>query len=227
MRARLWLVVLFGLIVAPDCVTAVVTLRAQSASVDAPGDTADLCVALDSGGAPVAGTQNDLVWDGSCATLPSASACRISPGTGKQLHGGFPPQFDFTYRALVLSLDDLDPVPDGELYCCGFIVEADPGSCCRVSVVRAGASDPRGSELAATGNSAQLCVRGVGPPGSPTPTGTPDPRGESSDGCQTAPPGLSGVAPVSVLAAVSLAVLLRALSSSIARRALRRRRRER
>src|SRR5215472_1143081 len=62
-----------------------VVLRAILVGVDS-GDAAEVCVSLDSGGARVAGTQNDLVWDGSCATLPDASACEAYGATGKQLH---------------------------------------------------------------------------------------------------------------------------------------------
>jgi hypothetical protein len=188
---------------------AIVELRAESVTVDAPGDTADLCVSLDSGGQEVAGTQNDLVWDGTCATLPGGSSCQANPATGKQLQGGFPPQFDFTFRALVLSLADVDPIPDGPLYCCSFTVEADPGTCCPVSLVRVGASDPRGTSLPTSGNSVQLCV--AAGDGTPVPTRTPIPGSSSEDdGCQLSAPRDSGVLPTALMiGAVVLTVLRR------------------
>src|SRR6516165_8852390 len=80
---------------------ATIVIRATSAVVDQPGDDADVCVTLESGGAQIAGTQNDLVWDPSCATLSDPSACRINPANGKQLFGDLVHQASYTYRALV------------------------------------------------------------------------------------------------------------------------------
>jgi hypothetical protein len=141
-----------------------VTLQISMATVSAPGESAQICVSLNSGGAEVAGTQNDLVWDGGCATLASTGSCQAAGGHGKQLQGGFPPQFDFTYRALILSLADVDPIPDGLLYCCNFQSEAAPGQCCNIGMTRVGASDPRGSALPTTAvGQGQICTaRGSG-----------------------------------------------------------------
>jgi len=36
---------------------------------------------------------------------------------------------DFCLRAIVLSLTDVNPIPDGDLYCCRFSVHAAPGAC--------------------------------------------------------------------------------------------------
>jgi MYXO-CTERM domain-containing protein len=199
---------LVALFISSGRAVAVVELRAEGVTVDAPGDVAQLCVSLDSGGAEVAGTQNDLVWDGSCATLPNSASCEINPATGKQLQGGFPPQFDFTFRALVLSLADVDPIPDGPLYCCSFTVEGDPGTCCPVELVRVGASDPRGTALSTSANTAQLCVAGAG---TPVPTRTPIPGGGGEDdGCQVSGRRDRGVPPtVLVIGLVALAALRR------------------
>jgi hypothetical protein len=179
-----------------------VVLTARSATVPQPGDVADLCVSMQTGGEAVAGVQNDLTWDGRCATLRSAGSCRINPATGKQLYGGFPPQFDFTYRALVLSVTDVGPIPDGELYCCSFIAEAPPGGCCPIAVVRAGASDPRGNLVPASGNTAQLCVAGDG---TPIATATPLPGADGGDGCQVGGAPAGGAAVWLLLAPLALA----------------------
>src|SRR5690606_31324814 len=83
----------------------------------------------------------------------------VDPSTGKDLYGRFQASEDFRYRALVLSLFDVDPIPDGGLYCCDFQVEADAGSCCAVGVAHAVASDPNGNSLTLdAGPPAQLCV---------------------------------------------------------------------
>ena len=171
-----------------------VSLEATSATVSASGDQADLCVVLQSGGAPVAGTQNDLVWDGTCATLTTAADCRINSATGKTLTGTVSPNgADFSYRGLVLSFTDTDPLPDGQLYCCTFAVDSAPGGCCPVAVVNAAASDPVGRLLfVSAGQPATLCVAAAGAP-TPTPTPDGDPA-QSSSGCQATPASPAGLA---------------------------------
>jgi len=182
-------------------VPAAVTLQATSGTVDQPGDSADVCVVLDSGGATIAGTENALAWDPSCATLPDASACRVNPDTGKQLNGRI--QADFTYKALVLSLFDVAPIPDGTLYCCTFRVDAAPGRCCSLQVIRAIASDPGGSPIPVQGSTGMLCVRGGGSVSSPTPTATPIPpvSTQDDDGCQVGPQPVHPATALAVLAA--------------------------
>jgi hypothetical protein len=156
-------------------------LHLSSANVAQPGDVATVCASLDSQGAEIAGTQNDLIWDGACATL---GACRVEPSTGKDLSGRLQNSEDFRYRLLVLSLTDVDPIPDGRLYCCDFEVDAAPRSCCEVRTVNAGAADPNGNALSlALGAPAQLCVGALD--GTPfvtaTPTFTPTPRPSPAD----------------------------------------------
>jgi uncharacterized protein (TIGR03382 family) len=158
---------------------AAIVFRATSAVVDQPGDDADVCVTLESGGAQIAGTQNDLDWDGSCAMLSDPSACGINPSNGKQLFGSLGHQPDFAYRAFVLSLSDVSPIPDGELYCCTFQIEAPTDACCAISVKNAGASDPSGLELGGiVSTDALVCVGRSLPTASPTVTSTvtPTPR---------------------------------------------------
>jgi hypothetical protein len=93
-------------------------------------------------------------------------------------------------------LSNTDPIPNGPLYCCTFTVETAPGTCCQVEVINVGASEPRGLQLVAVGNTAQLCVAAGGAAFSatPTPTSTPTPTlhadpGQPADGggCQIAP----------------------------------------
>ncbi len=191
---RSWLLALaLPLIVAHPGFGAV-SLDATSATVSASGDMADLCVVLNSGGAPVAGTQNDLVWDGTCATLATPADCRINSATGKTLTGTVSPSgADVAYRGLVLSFTDTEPLPDGQLYCCTFTVDSAPGSCCPVAVVNAAASDPSGGALfVSAGQPASLCVAAAGAP-TPTPTQQAD-SGQSSGGCQVVPAPPAGLA---------------------------------
>lgn len=145
---------------------AAVSMSASSAQVSNPGDFGTICVALATNGESVAGTQNDLSWDGACATLDESN-CSAAGTHGKQLSGKLIPQRDFVYRALVLSLTDVDPIDDGLLYCCRFQAEAAPGQCCDIKMSNAQASDPRGEAIAALTNTAKLCVSNSGSSGGP------------------------------------------------------------
>lgn len=109
----------------------------------------------------VAGVMNDLRWDGTCATLTGKDQCTKAGSHSKQVHADVEKQADFMARVLVLSLSDVDVIPDGPVYCCNFQGEAEPGSCCSVGLVNVGASDPSGKSLRASGGSpAQICTAG-------------------------------------------------------------------
>jgi hypothetical protein len=209
-RLHWWWIGLMLSFLSTERAVGVVSLQATSAVAATAGETADLCVVLNSGGAQVAGTQNDLVWDGSCATLSSATACRVNQATGKSLNGSLA-LGDSTYRALVLSFSDVDPIPDGQLYCCTFTVDAMPGNCCAVSVVNTGASDPRGQVLPSVGNTAQLCVADSGGNGPPTPTPTvhDDPPPLDSGGCQMSPRPTRGLGSGPLAVSILVALLRR------------------
>ncbi len=196
MRMRVGVAVLVGIAMWARAAAAVVQLEADSVTVAAAGGLAEVCVRLDSGGQEVAGTENRLVWDGSCVSGPSgAEGCYVAGSHGKDLSWNYLAGADFTLKALVLSLSDVDPIPDGELYCCAFTAEAAAGSCCPLSVVAAGASDPQGNALVAEGNDAQVCVAAS--------------VGADDDGCQVvAPRGGRGVLPAA-LGLVGLQILIR------------------
>jgi MYXO-CTERM domain-containing protein len=196
----------------------VVSLQATSATVAMAGETADLCLVLDSGGVQVAGTMNDLVWDGSCATLASAAECRANPATGKLLFGDMERFSEFAYRGLLLSLSDVEPIPDGPLYCCAFSVEAAPGRCCAIRVVNSAASDPSGRAVPSVGHTGQLCVAAGGATHPPTPTPTPsaprltpaadgaEVRNSDTGGCQisSAPQAGASARPVGLVVLLGL-----------------------
>ncbi len=139
------------------------TINLTSDTVERAGDTGTICVNLVTrGGERVAGTENLLVWDGDCATILDGT-CEANPAHGKNLSGVVQQQRDFTYKGLVLSLTDTDPMPAGELYCCDFVAAADPGGCCRIRIGSPGGSDPEGNSLSVgAGNPGQLCVASDG-----------------------------------------------------------------
>ena len=135
-----------------------------------PAGTVKLCIGLDAGGQKVAGTQNDLVWDGACSNL-KANSCAAVPDSKKPLHGNAPTNLQSTYRALVFALDNVEPIRDGQLYCCEFELKGTADACCAVRLDRLGASDPVGTALTMTGNPEKLCLAS----GSPAPGGAPPP----------------------------------------------------
>src|SRR5690606_4881611 len=86
---------------------------------------------------------------------------------GKDLSGTLQRQRDFSYKGLVLSFSNTDPIDAGELYCCDFLVHARAGDCCSVRVGSPGGSDPNGNSVpVSSGPPGRLCVasdgRGVG-----------------------------------------------------------------
>jgi MYXO-CTERM domain-containing protein len=119
-----------------------------------------VCVTLDSGGQQVAGTQNDLVWDGKCATLTKGS-CQVA-APKKQLNDAFPPGASFTMRAFVLALDNLDPIPNGNLYCCNFISELSSSGSCPIRISNALGADPKGNPVQVSTIGGQIRYTGSG-----------------------------------------------------------------
>jgi hypothetical protein len=162
------------------------SLVATSATVQNPGDSAQICIVLNSGGKPLAGTANDLVWDGTCATLTDPPPCAVAGSHGKQLAKTLLNTASFTFRGIILSLSDTNPIPDGPLYCCQFQGEANPGECCPITVVNAQGSDPGGKATQVSGGTAQICTaQGSGQSG----------RGIGSIGGMNQPPSASNEAP--------------------------------
>lgn len=172
---RLALAVALAASVAVPAVASAVSLTMESSKSE--GGAVQVCVGLDSGGEKVAGTQNDLIWDGKCANLKPNSCAAIAESK-KPLHGNTPPNLQSTYRALVFALDNVDPIRDGALYCCEFALTA-KDACCEVRFDRLGASDPVGNALSTTGKPEKLCLAtgaeasGGAPPPAPAAAAAP------------------------------------------------------
>jgi hypothetical protein len=139
-----------------------VTLRVGQATVSGAGETATICVDLETGGEQVAGTQNDLTWNEQCATLSGLKSCRASSGHGKDLHASFPNGDGHPpLRAFVFSMKDLGAMSDTELYCCDFTSELTSGGSCSVKAEETKASNPTGQALTATGSVGGIVSRGA------------------------------------------------------------------
>jgi hypothetical protein len=161
-----------------------VTLSAGSATVSQPGDRASVCVDMASEGRDVAGVQNDLVWDSGCATIEGR--CEANPSHGKNLSTASPGRG--RVRAILLSFENVDPIPDSELYCCQFrVVTRTAGSCCSIAIENAITSDPKGQRLPTQVRGAQICLAGAEPERA-------RPRGPV-DGVVPSQPGPEAVAP--------------------------------
>jgi len=201
--ARAFLPALVACALAPPA--GAVTLRANSSTVSAPGDQAQICIALETEGSTVAGTQNDLEWDTSCASLPNKASCVVNEQHGKQLQSAMPNgEGSAPFRAFVLSLSDVKPITDSELYCCTFRAEMKEPGCCDIKVTRVGASTPDGKALDTKGVNGQLCY-GKEPSAAGKPAAAPQPQaaakasggsggGSGWFGCQVAP--TSGLSPL-------------------------------
>lgn len=210
-------IVAAGLFLLPRlCVAASITI--SSATVTQPSSPAGICVALEQTAEEmIAGTENLIVWDGSCATLLE-DTCAANPAHGKQLSGSLQAQEELTYKALVLSFTDVDPIPAGQLYCCDFLVHANPGECCQLRIASPGAGDTQGNSVpVSSGPPGELCLEGDAPPpvASATPTATTPEvmftnmpavlNASEDDGCTVAVPGTVAWA---LWAPWSMAVLL-------------------
>jgi len=139
-------------------------------AVGVPGGTATVHIALaHNDQEPVAGTQNDLTFDPTIFNVQT-SDCAINPDIGpgtdpdKQLNTSI---IDSTLRAIVVSLNNVNVIPSGDLYTCAFHIAASAAvgeyQIANSNLI-AGASD--GSRLPVTGTDCSIAV-------GPTPTPTP------------------------------------------------------
>ncbi|MBX3025536.1 hypothetical protein KF840_11585 [bacterium] len=139
-----------------------------------PGDTVTVGVSLDSQGSQVAGTQNDITFGSGTGIAIVAKSngkpdCTVNPDIDK---GGTSFAFQPAgctagtnctgIRALVLALDNVDPIPSGsELYTCKVAIASDAsGGAKTLSNTNTGASDPDGNALDTTGTDGRVIVGG-------------------------------------------------------------------
>ena len=138
-----------------------VRLTMGSATVGGRGDQAEICVDFSTGGVEVAGTQNDLHLSDDCARI---LGCRATGTHGKSVTPGrlVSSGAEKSMKILVLSITDVNPIPDGPLYCCSFRARRESG-CCPIGIGGGLASDPGGRKLVVDGLSGSLCVDAVPP----------------------------------------------------------------
>jgi len=161
-----------------------------------PGDHLEIAVRLVAPGASIAGVQNDLIFDPHTPIIARANGrpdCEVNPAIDKTATSilfrpvGCTPGVSCTsIRALVLSVDNTDPIADGSvLYTCHAVIPAGtPPGAYPLRIEEALASDPDGGRVAVRGGTGMINVRsGVPQTGSParaTPTPTRTPRPTST-----------------------------------------------
>lgn len=187
------------------------------AATGVAGGSAEVDVALQVEGISVAGLQLDMVLPDVLSIGPED--CRVVPGFSKQLFAGNPPTGDRRLRGIIMSLTDVDPIPNGVVFRCTAAIAADafpgryPIDC--DNAVGAGTEfvDYRvPAELFACYGGEVIVEHPI-----PTPTAIPDSRGEgrelvagngASGGCNVAPARHDG-STVLVLAATALLLVRR------------------
>jgi hypothetical protein len=158
-------------------------LRVSSAAGKA-GERVTIAVTLHSSGAAVAGTQNDLHFDGVNITVAARTDgspdCTVDPAIHKDgtsfafFPHGCAGAACTSVRALVFSLDNVDPIADGSvLYRCNVDIAAEaPDGVYAVMIDNITLSDPRGNAFHGVGGvDGQVFVGAT-----PTPTFTWTPR---------------------------------------------------
>ncbi len=135
------------------------------------GETTTITATLQSGGAKIAGTQNDISFDPKAVSVVRKANGRpdCQPNARLNKEGT---AFNFlpphcapgacdSMRVLVLSLSNVDPIPDGSvLYTCNVEVAlgATPGAK-PLHLSRVGFSDPGGKEITGVGVDGTVTVR--------------------------------------------------------------------
>ncbi|MFQ5667122.1 MAG: hypothetical protein ACE5I7_11900 [Candidatus Binatia bacterium] len=200
-RATLCILAFSGMLMAREVSAITIAIGTGSA---AAGESADICVYMSGGNERVAGVQMQLRWDGTCAAVNGGSGtsadCRANPDTGKNVQtsvGQGPCSGDpDCLTALLFSLSDTNPVPDGPLFCCGFSVVNPPsGQRCDIAIGGVVLSDAAGQRVPgfSTQNGSLYVTTAGGGGGGQAPAaparGAPAPRGRA------APPGLAPGAP--------------------------------
>ncbi len=135
---------------------AVATLTVSDAEL-APGATGQITVSLDDGGDAIAGTSNEIGFDGAL----TVGNCEVNDAINKDATSfteGNP------FIALVLALNNVDAIPTGSvLYTCDVTVaEGTPDGEYTVDCDVPAASDPDGNEIA--GECVDGTVTVLGPP---------------------------------------------------------------
>ncbi|HYD49275.1 MAG TPA: hypothetical protein VEB21_13045, partial [Terriglobales bacterium] len=114
-----------------------------------------VCVNQSGGNNQVAGVEMVMSWDPGCMSSAAGSGkpkCESNRDTGKSVQSAM--KGASSLKALFLSFSDVEPIPDGWLFCCDFRLSSSaPANGCRVTL-----SDMIGS----TGTGQRVAVQASG-----------------------------------------------------------------
>ena len=178
-------------------------LAPPGAASQAPSaESVSLCLSMAGSASQVVGMQVDAHWDPSCMDPvvgeDGAGDCTADPATGKMVrtavHGA-------SLRAVLLSFSDVDPIPDGSLFCCNFTRRS--SSCCALGLTNLIASDSHGERVgdaatvyqASLGGAPCVAVDGTGDPSGRNAVGARE--GSGSEPAGSAIPSVPGAKPAS------------------------------
>jgi len=109
--------------------------------------SSDVCVSMENSNGQVAGLQAEFQWDRNCMNALTGGngrpQCNADPSTGKDVHAALTPRGSL--KALLFSMSDLSPMPDGNMFCCSFTFEGRTG-CCGLTMTNVLGSDPSGGQ---------------------------------------------------------------------------------
>jgi len=146
-----------------------------------PGASTDISVTLVTGGATIAGAQFDLDLPTQVRVSSKANGrpfCRVNPDINKNatafafLPRGCAPSDCTTVRTVVVSLETVDPIPDGSvLVTCRLSITADAAGVLPLQLSNVVLSDPEGVYISGVSVDGVIVVEGPPLP-SETPTAT-------------------------------------------------------
>ncbi len=132
----------------------------------APGEQVEIRVLLHTKGRPVAGVQMDIGAGGAiqfAAQENGGEPCRVNRAIGKD-HTRFRLAAEFGLRAIVFSVDDVDPIPDGSLlFTCQLDIAADaPPGTYNLRLTNMLGATPEGDPIDAVGRGGEVVVSDSG-----------------------------------------------------------------
>jgi hypothetical protein len=137
------------------------TLRVAAGPLESPGRDVTVCVRLENDGRDVAGVQSELAWDPYCATFVEGSCVARAPG--KDIFYADLPGAS-SIRIFALSLSNIDPIADGDVYCCDFTAgEIAADMCCPVFIRNALGADAQGAQVSVQTSGGEICAAGHPP----------------------------------------------------------------
>jgi hypothetical protein len=179
--------------------TPLVSLNVGNA-VGARGQQTTFAVTLQTAGAQVVGTENDISFDSGNIPIATNAAgtpdCAVNSGIGKEATSfvfepdGCNGTACTSVRAVVFSVLNTDPILDGSvLYTCRVNISTNaPFVAFPLTINRIVASHPVGNQIPATGTNGSINVNRFAPTLTPTPTASPV-RATIVFGSAMAPPG--------------------------------------